>query len=139
MANEIEKEEYDGRKDLVSKVLEISSLIITIVLGLVTIGSITLEREVRSIIMISSIFLAFSITCGVFFLWFSPSYRSKIVSKGNVQARYGMEKWTYVSFKNITWKKLRITSKLQVLFFFFGMTFLLIALLWKLELIVPLD
>ena len=104
MIDEIEKEEYDGRKDLVSKVLEISSLTITILLGLVTIGPITLEREVRFIIVISSMFLVFSITCGVFFLWFSPSYRSKIVSKGNVLVRYGMEKWTYVSFKNITWK-----------------------------------
>jgi hypothetical protein len=137
--NETKKEEYDGRKDLVSKVLEIASLTITIVLGLVTIGQITLESGgLRLIIMVSSIFLALSIFFSVLFLWFSPSYETKIEPRGTLST-YASEPWTYVSFRNITWKALTTISKIQIVFFFLGMLFLLFALLWRLGLVIPFD
>jgi len=137
--NETKKEEYDGRKDLVSKVLEIASLTITIVLGLVTIGQITLEScGLRLIIMVSSIFLALSIFFGVLFLWFSPSYETKIEPRGT-PSNYASESWTYVSFRSITWKALTTISKIQIIFFFLGMFFLLIALLWRLGITIPFD
>jgi hypothetical protein len=137
--NETKKEEYDGRKDLVSKVLEIASLTITIVLGLVTIGQITLESGgLRLIIMVSSIFLALSIFFSVLFLWFSPSYETKIEPRGT-PSKYASEPWTYVSFRSITWKALTTISKIQIVFFFLGMLFLLFALLWRLGLVIPFD
>ena len=137
--NETKKEEYDGRKDLVSKILEIASLTITIVLGLVTIGQITLESGgLRLIIMVSSIFLALSIFFSVLFLWFSPSYETKIEPRGT-PSEYASEPWTYVAFRNITWEALTTISKIQIIFFFLGMLFLLFALLWRLGLVIPFD
>jgi len=139
MTNETKKEEYDGRKDLVSKILEIASLTITIVLGLVTIGQITLESGgLRLIIMVSSIFLALSIFFSVLFLWFSPSYETKIEPRGT-PSEYASEPWTYVAFRNITWEALTTISKIQIIFFFMGMLFLLFALLWRLGLVIPFD
>lgn len=139
MTNETKKEEYNERKDLVSKVLEIASLTITIVLGLVTIGQITIESGgLRLIIAISSMFLAFSIFFSILFLWFSPSYETKIEPRGT-PSKYASEPWTYVSFKSITWKALTTISKIQIIFFFLGMLFLLIALLWRLEITIPFD
>jgi len=139
MTNETKKEEYDGRKDLVSKILEIASLTITIVLGLVTIGQITLESGgLRLIIMVSSIFLALSIFFSVLFLWFSPSYETKIEPRGT-PSEYASEPWTYVAFRNITWEALTTISKIQIIFFFLGMLFLLFALLWRLGLVIPFD
>jgi len=137
--NKAKKEEYDGRKDLVSKVLEISSLTITIVLGLVTIAQITLESGgLRLIIIMSSTSLALSISFGVFFLWVSPSCESKIEPRGT-SSKYGSGEWTYVSFGKISWKTLIIISKTQIIFFFLGMLFLLIALLWRLGITIPFD
>ena len=140
MIDEIEKEEYDGRKDVVGRVLTISALTLTIALGLVTVVEpITLETELRFFIVMPSISLLISIFWGVTFLWFSPSYRSKIVNKEMPEAKYGAEKWTYVSFKNIKWKTLRRISQLQVLFFSIGMALFVFALFWRLGLFAPLD
>lgn len=132
MTSAIKKEEYDGRKDLVSKVLEISSLIIVIVLGLVTIGQITLEYSLRLVIMLSSIFLFLSICCGFSFFWLSQSHDFSKIENRDSPGNYGSKEWTYSSLKKTTWEKLTKISKSQIILFFLGMLFLLIALFWRL-------
>ena len=129
--NEIEKEEYDGRKDVVGRVLEISSLTLTIALGLGIVPSITLKTELMFIIVVSSICLLSSIFCGVAFLWFSPSYRSKIVNKETPEVKYGSEKWTYVSFRNRSWGTLKRISQLQVVFLLAGMVLFVYVLSFR--------
>jgi hypothetical protein len=61
------------------------------------------------------------------------------VNKEMPEAKYGSEKWTYVSFKNIKWGTLKIISQLQVVFLFAGMVLFVFALFWRLGLLTPLD